>query len=109
MSATSSACSVAEHLDEAGAHDQRRAGGLGQADVAEQTWRRLLDIAPLDVAARKAVADIRLAATLEFLQLADAPLPTWAADYLARVEAKLGKAYSEPAGDVRGFVASKKS
>lgn len=55
------------------------------------------------------IADIRLAATLEFLQLADAPLPKWATDYLARVEAKLGKAYSEPAADVRGFVASKKS
>jgi glutathione S-transferase len=55
------------------------------------------------------IADIRFAATLEFLKLADAPLPTWAASYIERVEHKLGKAYSEPAADVRGFVASKKS
>ena len=55
------------------------------------------------------IADIRLAATLEFLALQDTPLPQWAKDYLHRVETKLGKAYSEPAGDVRGFVGSKKA
>jgi glutathione S-transferase len=54
------------------------------------------------------IADIRFAATLEFLQLADTPLPAWATAYLGRVEAKLGKAYAEPAADVRGYVASKK-
>lgn len=59
--------------------------------------------------ASPSIADIRLAATLEFLALGDAPLPAWAKDYLARVEASLGKAYSEPAADVRGFVSSKKS
>jgi glutathione S-transferase len=51
------------------------------------------------------IADIRLAATLEFLALADEPLPEWATDYLHRVEAALGAAYSEPAADVRGYVA----
>lgn len=55
------------------------------------------------------IADIRLAATLEFLAIAETPLPAWAKDYVQRVEAKLGKAYSEPAADVRGFLASKKS
>jgi len=55
------------------------------------------------------IADIRFAATLEFLALQDTPLPQWAKDYLHRVETKLGKAYSEPAGDVRGFVGSKKA
>jgi glutathione S-transferase len=55
------------------------------------------------------IADIRFAATLEFLALHDTPLPKWAKDYLQRVEAKLGKAYSEPAADVRGFVSSKKA
>jgi glutathione S-transferase len=55
------------------------------------------------------IADIRLAATLEFLALTDMQLPAWAKSYVERVEAKLGKAYSEPAADVRGFVASKKS
>jgi glutathione S-transferase len=55
------------------------------------------------------IADIRLAATLEFLALHDTPLPPWAQDYLGRVEKALGKAYSEPAADVRGYVSSKKS
>jgi len=54
------------------------------------------------------IADIRLCATLEFLAANDTPLPAWAKAYLDRVEAKLGKAYSEPAADVRGFVAASK-
>lgn len=54
------------------------------------------------------IADIRLAATLEFLAVNDAPLPSWCGDYLGRVESKLGKAYSEPAADVRGMVAQVK-
>jgi glutathione S-transferase len=55
------------------------------------------------------IADIRFATTLEFLTLHDTPLPKWATDYVQRVEAKLGKAYSEPAADVRGYVSSKKA
>jgi glutathione S-transferase len=54
------------------------------------------------------IADIRLAATLEFLAMNDTPLPAWAKAYVERVEGKLGKAYSEPAGDVRGFIAQNK-
>jgi glutathione S-transferase len=53
---------------------------------------------------KPSIADIRLAATLEFLAMSDTPLPAWAKAYLARVESALGKAYSEPAADVRGFV-----
>lgn len=55
------------------------------------------------------IADIRLATTLEFLALCDTPLPAWAKSYVERVEGKLGKAYSEPAADVRGYVTSKKT
>lgn len=55
------------------------------------------------------IADIRFATTLEFLALADTKLPAWATSYLQRVEAKLGKSYSEPAADVRGYVASRRS
>ena len=50
------------------------------------------------------IADIRLAATLEFLAVVDYELPAWVADYLARVESALGDAYSEPAQDVRGYI-----
>ena len=54
------------------------------------------------------IADIRWAATLEFLRAIDYPLPQWAEDYMGSVEQALGEAYSEPAADVRGFVASVK-
>jgi glutathione S-transferase len=50
------------------------------------------------------IADIRLAATLEFLRAVDYDFPGWAEDYLAAMEEALGEAYSEPAADVRGFV-----
>ena len=52
------------------------------------------------------IADIRLAATLEFLRGIDYDFPAWAEEYMSAVEAALGDAYSEPAGDVRGFVSS---
>ena len=54
------------------------------------------------------IADIRWAATMEFLRAIDYDLPVWAEDYLARMESALGEAYSEPAADVRGYVESVK-
>jgi glutathione S-transferase len=51
------------------------------------------------------IADIRFACTLEFLAVADTELPGWAKDYLQRVESALGGAYSEPAADVRAYIA----
>ena len=55
------------------------------------------------------IADIRLCATLEFLKAIDYDFPGWATEFMERVESALGEAYTEPAGDVRGFVASVKS
>jgi glutathione S-transferase len=55
------------------------------------------------------IADIRLAATLEFLRAIDYDFPGWAEEYMSAVEETLGDAYSEPAADVRAFVASAKS
>jgi glutathione S-transferase len=55
------------------------------------------------------IADIRLAATLEFLHAIDYDFPAWATEYMAAVEEALGDAYSEPAADVRGYVASMKA
>ena len=52
------------------------------------------------------IADIRLSATLEFLNAIDYDLPDWAREYMAAMEAALGDAYSEPAADVRGYIAS---
>jgi glutathione S-transferase len=54
------------------------------------------------------IADIRWAATLEFLRSIDYDFPGWAEEYMSAVESALGDAYSEPAGDVRGFVAQAK-
>jgi glutathione S-transferase len=50
------------------------------------------------------IADIRLAATLEFLHAIDYSFPAWAKEYMAAMEASLGEAYSEPAADVRGYI-----
>ena len=55
------------------------------------------------------IADIRLAATLEFLRAIDYEFPAWAEEYMSAMETALGDAYSEPAADVRGFVAQAKS
>jgi glutathione S-transferase len=54
------------------------------------------------------IADIRLAATLEFLRAIDYEFPAWAEEFMSAMESTLGEAYSEPAADVRGFVASVK-
>ena len=51
------------------------------------------------------IADIRLTSTLEFLAASDLELPDWTKEYMQRVESALGEAYTEPAGDVRGYVA----
>jgi glutathione S-transferase len=59
--------------------------------------------------ATPSIADIRLAATLEFLRGIDYDFPAWAEEYMAAMESALGDAYSEPAADVRGYIASVKS
>jgi glutathione S-transferase len=55
------------------------------------------------------IADIRLAATLEFLHAIDYDFPAWATEYMSAMEAALGDAYTKPAADVRGYVAHVKS
>jgi glutathione S-transferase len=55
------------------------------------------------------IADIRFAATLEFLRAIDYDLPDWAGEYMTAMETSLGDAYSEPAADVRGYVDHVKS
>jgi glutathione S-transferase len=59
--------------------------------------------------ASPSIADIRLAATLEFLAGIDYDLPAWAKEYMAAMERALGDAYAEPAADVRGFIAMVKT
>jgi glutathione S-transferase len=54
---------------------------------------------------KPSIADIRLVCTLEFLAVTDIALPDWLKEYTERVETALGDAYSEPAADVRGYIA----
>jgi glutathione S-transferase len=55
------------------------------------------------------IADFRFAATLEFLRAIDYDFPSWADEYLQRMEETLGDAYTEPASDVRGYIESVKA
>ena len=55
------------------------------------------------------IADFRFAATLEFLRAIDYEFPAWAEEYMQRMESTLGDAYSEPAADVRGYIAHVRS
>jgi glutathione S-transferase len=55
------------------------------------------------------IADIRLAATLEFLRAIDYDFPAWAEEYMTAMEKALGDAYAEPAAEVRGYVESVKA
>ncbi|HEX6700958.1 MAG TPA: glutathione S-transferase family protein [Gaiellaceae bacterium] len=55
------------------------------------------------------IADMRFAATLEFLRAIDYDFPAWAEEYMERMEETLGDAYSEPAADVRGYIDHVKS
>jgi len=50
------------------------------------------------------IADLRWAATLEFLRSIDYDYPAWTEEYLERMEETLGDAYSEPVADVRGYI-----
>jgi glutathione S-transferase len=68
-----------------------------------------LDGKPFIGGATPSIADIRLAATLEFLRAIDYDLPAWAEEFMSAIETALGEAYSEPAADVRGYVTSMKA
>ena len=108
-------------------HFPQYAGEVGASDADDDAKARAVDAAtealaqPLEAfrsfflsAGRfvggdsPSIADIRFAASLEFLHAIDYPFPAWAEEYLAAVESALGAAYTEPASDVRGYVASVK-
>jgi glutathione S-transferase len=54
--------------------------------------------------ASPSIADMRLCATLEFLNAIDYDFPAWTKEYMTAMESTLGDAYSEPAADVRGYI-----
>jgi glutathione S-transferase len=96
-----------------GADDQMKETARQEAEAAlaqplEAFNSFFLDGRPFVGGDHPSIADIRWAATLEFLRAIDYDLPAWAEDFLARMETALGEAYSEPAADVRGYVESVK-
>ena len=96
-----------------GADDEMKAAAQKQAEEAlaeplEVYNAFFLNGKPFIGGDKVSIADIRLAATLEFLKAIDYDFPEWATEYMDRVESALGDAYSEPAADVRGFVTQAK-
>jgi glutathione S-transferase len=96
-----------------GADDEMKAAAQKQAEEAlaeplEVYNTFFLKGNPFIGGDKVSIADIRLAATLEFVKAIDYDFPHWAREYMDRVESALGDAYSEPAADVRGFVAQAK-
>lgn len=101
-----------QYAGEVGASSANAARKLEAARAAREALAEPLEVfrsfylkdKPFIGGSRPSIADIRLAVTLEFLAAIDYPLPDWAKDYMAAMEKKLGKAYSEPAADVRGYI-----
>jgi glutathione S-transferase len=96
-----------------GADDQMKATAQQDAEAALaeplDVFRTFfLDGKPFIGGDSPSIADIRLSATLEFLNAIDYDLPAWAREYMGAMEASLGEAYAEPAADVRGYIASVK-
>lgn len=87
----------------------REAAAEAVAEPLEVFRSFYLDGKPFIGGQNPSIADIRLAASLEFLAAIDYPLPGWAKDFMAGIEKALGEAYSEPAADVRGYIAHVKS
>ena len=97
---------------EAGDDLKAKAQKDAEAAVAEplDVYRAFfLDGKPFIGGGSPSIADIRLAATLEFLNGIDYAFPAWVTEYMTAMEAALGDAYSEPAKDVRDFIAYARS
>ncbi|SEE53845.1 glutathione S-transferase [Rhizobiales bacterium GAS188] len=87
----------------------RKAAADAIAEPLDVFHKFYMDGKPFIGGDKPSIADIRLAATLEFLDVIDYPFPGWVNDYRAGMEKALGKAYAEPAADVRGYIAYIKS
>jgi glutathione S-transferase len=83
----------------------QKAAAAALAEPLDVLHKFYMDGKPFIGGAEPSIADIRLAATLEFLAAVDYPAPGWVKEFMAAMEKKLGSAYSEPAADVRGYIA----
>jgi glutathione S-transferase len=100
---------TADGADDAMKAQAQRDAQTALAEPLEAFRRHFLDGRRFVGGDQPSIADMRWTATLEFLHAIDYPFPDWAREYMANVESALGEAYSEPAADVRGFVASVKA
>jgi glutathione S-transferase len=89
--------------------EAQKAAAAAIAEPLDVFHKFYMDGKPFIGGAKPSIADIRLASTLEFLAVADYELPGWAKKYMGAMEKSLGKAYAEPAADVRGYIAHVKS
>ena len=94
----------ADHKAEA-----QKAASDAVAEPLEVLHKFYMDGKPFIGGAKPGIADMRLAASLEFLAVVDYPLPAWAKTYMSAMESSLGAAYTEPANDVRGYIAHVRS
>ena len=115
--ATYPALSFPQYAGEVGASDADETAKSAAQQAAEAALAGPLDVyRAFFLADRRfiggdtpSIADIRLAASLEFLAAIDYDLPAWARDFMADMETTLGAAYAEPAADVRGYIAHVRS
>jgi len=89
--------------------EAQRAAEAGLAEPLEVYRSFFLDGKPFIGGSEPSIADMRLAASLEFLKAIDYDTPEWLGDYMGAMEQALGDAYTEPAADVRGYIAHVKS
>jgi len=99
----------ASEASKAAKHKARRAAQVALAEPLEVFHRFFLGKRHFIGGSNPTIADIRLAATLEFLAAVDYRLKPWARRFMQRIEERLGAAYSEPAADVRGYIAHVKA
>jgi glutathione S-transferase len=94
----------ATELDDSHKKAASKAATDALAEPLDVFHKFFMDGKPFIGGDKPSIADIRLAATLEFLAVIDYPLPAWAKTFMQAMEKTLGEAYSEPAGDVRGYI-----
>lgn len=82
----------------------RKASEDAVGEVLEVYRTSFLDGKPFIGGDSPSIADMRLAATVEFLRITDYAFPAWLEDYMAAMSSTLGAAYDEPAADVRGYI-----
>lgn len=94
----------ASEADDAAKEGARRASQDAVGEVLDVYRDFYLAGRPFIGGDEPSIADIRLAATVEFLRITDFTFPDWLESYMQRMADTLGDAYAEPAADVRGYI-----